>query len=197
MILHENHRIEGLKRIGHQYAHSEKFWQFVTTTLEPLNNLEAVFLSLLDIDLDTAYGVVLDLLGRIVGAPVLIPDLKGTGSFTLDEEQYRLAIKAQILKNSSDCTPDNIIEIIQLLTKAPFTYLDGDMWIGLGLSTVKPMTILEMCLIKLFIPRPAGVGIRFFGNWYESFGWVDQLDSLGFGEIGNPEVGGYWIEEVY
>ena len=231
MIEQEDHRKEGLKRIGHQYAHSEKFWQFVEATLEPLNNIEAVFLSLLAIDLDTASGVVLDLLGRIVGAPSLIPDAipiplfgfddqeealafgelddpdvgghwrelddSGASAYALDEDQYRLAIKVQILKNSSDCTPDNIIEIIKLLTSAQFAYIDGQMWIGIGLSKVNPMTLLEIRLIEMFIPKPAGVRLRFFYNWFESFGWSDQLDSLGFGELDDPNVGGHWIEEIY
>jgi hypothetical protein len=47
------------------------------------------------------------------------------------------------------------------------------------------------------LPKPAGVGVKFFTNWFESFGWEDQPDSLGFGELSNPNEGGFWIEESY
>ena len=69
-----NHVSAGLARIGNQYAHSQKFKQWVTAALEPLNNIEAAFLSLLNLDIDSAEGVVLRLFGRIVGAPEEIPD---------------------------------------------------------------------------------------------------------------------------
>lgn len=225
-----DHVAEGLKRIGHQYGHSEKFRQWVAATLEPLNNLEAVFLSLLDLDLDTAEGVVLDLLGRIVGAPAIIPDAlslplfgfdgqenaqpfgetgdlsiggfwlesgdSGASAVVLDEAQYRIAIQAQILKNSSDCTPDQIIQIVNLLTSMPYVYVDGEMWIAIGLAGVDSLALFERRLIELFLPRPAGVGLRFFDMWIDGFGWDDQPDSLGFGDTSDPDVGGFWTEEI-
>lgn len=225
-----DHVAAGLKRIGHQYGHSEKFRQWVAATLQPLNELEAAFLSLLDLDLDTAEGVVLDLLGRIVGAPAIIPDAlplalfgfegqdnaqlfgdttdaaiggywresgdSGAGAVVLDEAQYRIAIQAQILKNSSDCTPDQIIAVINLLTSAPYVYVDGDMWIGIGLSGTESLALFERRLIQTFLPRPAGVGLRFFDHWIDGFGWADQPDSLGFGDTTDPDVGGFWIMEI-
>lgn len=225
-----DHVTAGLKRIGHQYGHSEKFRQWITATLEPLNELEAAFLSLLDLDLDTAEGVVLDLFGRIVGAPAIIPDAlplplfgfegqdnaqpfgdttdtaiggywresgdSGASAVVLDEEQYRIAIQAQILKNSSDCTPDQIIEVINLFISVPYVYVDGEMWIGIGLAGTNSLVLLERRLIEVFLPRPAGVGLRFFDNWIDGFGWADQPDSLGFGDTTDPDVGGFWVTEI-
>jgi hypothetical protein len=225
-----DHVATGLKRIGHQYGHSEKFRQWIAATLEPLNQLEAVFLSLLDLDLDTAQGVVLDLLGRIVGAPAIIPDAlplplfgfdgqdnaqpfgdttdtaiggywresgdSGAGAVVLDEAQYRIAIQAQILKNGSDCTPDQIIEVINLLTSTHYVYVDGDMWIGVGLTGAESLALFERRLIEVFLPRPAGVGLRFFDNWIDGFGWADQPDSLGFGDTTDSGVGGFWTMEI-
>jgi hypothetical protein len=66
-------------------------------------------------------------------------DDSGASAYALDEDQYRLAIKVQILKIVVTA-PDNIIEIIKLLTSAQFAYIDGPMWIGIGLSDVNPMT---------------------------------------------------------
>lgn len=114
----------------------------------------------------------------------------------LDEEQYRIAIQAQILKNSSDCTPDQIMEVINLLISVPYVYVDGEMWIGIGLAGTNSLVLLERRLIEVFLPRPAGVGLRFFDHWIDGFGWADQPDSLGFGDTTDPDVGGFWVTEI-
>ena len=226
MILEpEQHVPLGLKRLGHQYSRSVKFRDFVQATLQPLNNLEAVFFSLLNIDLDTADGALLDLLGRIVGAPAVIQGLSAAPAFgfegqintlpfeevdasiggywdddTLQEqnflsvEQYRKAVRVQILKNKSTCTPDEIIEIIKMITDIPFAYIDGSMWIGIGLGS-EGISPLDQNLITLFLPKPSGVQLRFIENWIGGFGWVDQPDAQGFGEE-NPDLGGYWAVEL-
>lgn len=224
-----DHVIEGLKRIGHQYAHAEKFWAWVTATLQPMNELESAFQQLLAIELPTAEGAALDLLGRIVGAPALILDAEalplfgfdgqdnaqpfgetsnpaagghwresddtGASPVVLTEAMYRLAITAQILRNHSDCTPNEIIDIVGVLTSAPLAYVDGAMWIGIGMGA-GGMSLLERRLIEVFLPRPAGVGLRFFSGWINGFGWADQPDSLGFGDTADAAVGGFWIEEI-
>lgn len=186
----ENHVNLGLRRIGHQYAHSDKFRQFVIATLEPLNNLEAVFLSLLGIDLATAEGVTLDVLGRIIGAPAIIDgaaplpffgftdqsnslgfgetddpsaggyfrewDEPSNGFIALDEADYRTALKAQTIRNTSDCTPDDIITVIRLLTSNPFVYSEQPMTIIIQ-PTTADFSLFEQTMIRLFAPRPAGV----------------------------------------
>lgn len=64
----------GLSRHGHQYGESTLFREWIAATLNPLINVQDAFLSLLDIDVDTAEGVKLDLIGRIVGAPAAVPN---------------------------------------------------------------------------------------------------------------------------
>lgn len=64
----------GLSRHGHQYGQSLLFRLWIAKTLNPLVNVQDAFLSLLDIDVDTAEGVKLDLIGRIVGAPAAVPN---------------------------------------------------------------------------------------------------------------------------
>lgn len=186
----EDHVNLGLRRIGHQYAHSEKFWQFVAATTAPLNDIEAAFLSLLDIDLDTAEGVVLELLGRIVGAPAIIEnavplpyfgftdqenslgfgeiddpaaggyfrewDEPNYGTLTLDEAAYQLTITAQIIRNSSDCTPDDIIRVIKLISDKPFDYQEQAMTVIIQ-PTVTNFSVTEQIMMRLFAPRGAGI----------------------------------------
>lgn len=64
----------GLSRHGHQYGQSLLFRLWIAATLNPLINVQDAFLSLLEIDVDTADGVKLDLIGRIVGAPAAVPN---------------------------------------------------------------------------------------------------------------------------
>jgi len=64
----------GLSRHGHQYAESTLFRAWIAATLNPLINVQDAFFELLDIDVDTAEGVKLDLIGRIVGAPAAVPN---------------------------------------------------------------------------------------------------------------------------
>lgn len=64
----------GLSRHGHQYGESTLFRAWIAATLSPLINVQDAFLSLLEVDVDTAEGVKLDLIGRIVGAPAAVPN---------------------------------------------------------------------------------------------------------------------------
>lgn len=223
-----NHIHAGLARIGHQYAHSQKFKQWVTATLEPLNNIEAAFLSLLNLDIDTAEGVVLRLFGRIVGAPEEIPDAiplpffgfegqegalgfgdtndanvggffresyqDSNGVLTFTDTLYRKVIKAQILKNTSLCTPDEVIQSVKIITDTPFTYIDGEMFIRL--APQGSFTQAEKQMMKYLLPRPASVGLIIVNGWHDGFGWAEQTNALGFGDTSDPDIGGYWAEEV-
>lgn len=79
----------GLSRHGHQYGESTLFRAWIAATLNPLINVQDAFLSLLEIDVDTAEGVKLDLIGRIVGAPAAVPNaiaIKGYFGFVGQEE---------------------------------------------------------------------------------------------------------------
>lgn len=64
----------GLSRHGHQYGQSVLFRLWIEKTLNPLINIQDALFQLLDIDIDTAEGVKLDLIGRIVGAPAVVPN---------------------------------------------------------------------------------------------------------------------------
>lgn len=115
---------------------------------------------------------------------------------TIDTELLRNVIKAQIYKNSCGCSLFDAYAILDFIMNEQYTIFDsGLMWIGIGVHS--SMSIPLRQLIRVMIPKPAGVGIKFFSNWFESFGWSDQPDSLGFGDLNNPDEGGYWIEESY
>lgn len=64
----------GLSRHGHQYGQSLLFRLWIKKTLNPLIDIQDAFFQILDIDIDNAEGVKLNLIGRIVGAPAVVPN---------------------------------------------------------------------------------------------------------------------------
>lgn len=217
----------GLKRHGHQYGESEKFRQWIRDTLEPFVEIQAAFFGLLDIDLDTAEGVKLDLIGRLVGAPAAIPNVYpiagmfgfaeqelsegfgelddralggywrevGDASYNdhiLSAEGYRTIIRAQIIKNSSFCTPPDIIKIAKMLLSdtTELGYFEYPMVILIAPKT--DISRLETEILRLMLPRPCGVGIAIVNGYYDDFGFKDQAYTLPMGELDDPTIGGYW-----
>ena len=130
-----------------------------------------------------------------VGGFWLESGLSGYTTATIDPVRYRAVIKAQIIKNQCDCTLDDAYTILGMVTEVPFVISDsGQMWIAVGLSSGTPR--IEYQLMRVMFPKPAGVELRFFDNWIDGFGWDDQPNSLGFGDTSDPDVGGFWTEEI-
>lgn len=221
----------GLSRHGHQYGSSTKFRQLIADTLTPLVSQQAAFLGLLDIDLDNANNVKLDLIGRLVGAPAIAPNINpvanyfgfdgqdlaepfgelddgdiggywrelGESSYTsvaLPPELYRTVIRAQIIKNSSLCTPPDIIRIARMIIspEIDFVYIEYPMVIII--APTQDLSRIETELLRLLIPRPCGVGLAVVNGYYDDFGFADQDYALPMGELDDPAIGGYWSTVV-
>lgn len=187
-------------RIGHQYSESEKFKQFIALTLDPLTEIQDVFFNLLDIDLDTAKGIKLDLIGRLVGAPAVItdavpqpffgfddqeqslgfgeiddPDTGGyfretsqlsNTDYVLNNEEYKTVVDAQILKNNSDCTPDEIINVAKLLIDVDFKYYEVEM--GVIIAPIEPLSRQKRRLLEEMLPIPSGVALGILDGRYDA-----------------------------
>lgn len=205
----------GRSRIGHQYNDSHKFKEFIELTINPLTELQDVFFNLLDIDLNKAKGIKLDLIGRIIGAPALIynavpqpffgfadqdeglefgelddPDAGGffreigqlsNIDYIFDNDEYKKVVTAQIIKNNSDCTPDEIIQIVQLLIDDDFAYYEVEM--GIVIAPSEPIGRRKRRLLEEMLPIPAGVGLGILDGKYDNPEF-DEQDKL---EIYNDE----------
>lgn len=220
----------GLSRHGHQYGESTLFRLWLAKTLNPLINVQDALFQLLDIDVDTAEGVKLALIGRIVGAPAVVPSAvaidgyfgfvdqeasepmselydKSFGGYWLEMGQpsykdqlinpslYKTVIKAQILKNKSNCTPPEIIGVAQLLfgEGVRFRYIERPM--AIILAPEIDLTRYEIQLVRMMIPRPMGVGIAVLNGTYDDWGFKNQPDALPMGESDDPSIGGFWTTE--
>lgn len=141
-----------------------------------------------------------------------------TTTTTLADPEFRLLIRAKIVKNHSKATVEDIIAGLVYIFNTPGTpliphplqpgevpagpnYISvddiGGMKINIGIG--RPLSYLEKQLISQFdiLPRPAGVQIYIKTN-YDSegyFGFLGQPGAKGFGEVGDPTVGGVFAEK--
>lgn len=111
------------------------------------------------------------------------------GNVTLDDEQYRLLIKARIMRNTSRGTPEDMLRYIQFVfgVEGKFTWNEGAMarvGVGRKLSNFeKALIAAEFTFQKYptyYSPKPLGVGLELFE--------YDSLGTLGF--VGTPNAKG-------
>lgn len=121
----------------------------------------------------------------------------------LNDPEYRMLIRAKIVKNHAVGTNEDVI--------AGLAYLfgGGNMAIQVAVEDIgnmaiqvavgRPLTYLEKVLISQLdiLPRPAGVRIsqRVTFDTTNYFGFDGQNNALSFGEEGQPSVGGLFAEE--
>lgn len=181
-------------RLAGHYVDLEKFGQAVYELTQPFSGIKSVANSLpLSFDLDTAIGVQLDAVGDRVGigrrlkTPIegvyFAFDTNGVGYdqgiwkgkydpddgvVELDDEFYRIIIKAKIASNHWDGTNATLPEILDLVFNPDLgTYASVDdlqnMSMIVGLSGKVPSPLLLQLLTDGYINiKPAGVRIAYY-----------------------------------
>lgn len=115
------------------------------------------------------------------------------GNIVLDDETYRLFIKAKIIKNTTSTTPEEFIAFINYVFGTNQTYITE----GIAEFTVffgRPLSDIETVLLNYvsysqgypsrFIPKPVGVRIN-YGSYQQDnyFGFQGAPGALGFGDL--------------
>lgn len=143
-------------------------------------------------DLDAAAGVQLDAVGEWVGISRRVRhplvgvyfslDIDGlgfdqgvwqgpfdpdSGVTSLDDDTYRLLIRAKIGANHWDGTLDGSADILNLIFGGSDTYVfiqdNGDMSIDIGVSGTRPTAIFLALLTGGYIPiKPEGVRVNYY-----------------------------------
>lgn len=125
------------------------------------------------------------------------------GNTLLNDEQYRLFIKAKILKNRTNATPNDFLNFISFVygttLNSVITEGDAEFTILVG----KELNSFERALLTYttnsegydvpFIPKPVGVRVnygQFPGDNFFAFAGVPA--AKGYGDVGDPTVGGQW-----
>lgn len=192
------------------------------------------------LDIDTATGIWLDIIGNIVQLPRRVPNVltrsffgfsdnpdsgafgdlaiatvpgapfydansSQYGEFEMDDETYRLMLKAKIAKNNVAVfmDSDDRISIQDVIEQAfdgnAYAVDNKDMTLTLFVSPSVNKETLRLLIELDLLPTPIAVDwkVIVLAQPTETFGFSDNQNSKGFGDLSNPEFnqyGGYFAE---
>ncbi len=228
-----DHSEIGLSRVALQYYESAKFRAYITALLQHSIEIEALFQKMaLQVDIDIAEGVNLDVIGIIVGRSRIIPlaipvvffgfngqpgvlpygeeGVIGVGgrfrdesepafaSSVLADPEYRLLLKAKIIKNHSKGYFEDAIAGVQMLFRST-SVIDSHGVMSMQIAVGRELRFWEQVILRDLdlISRPTGVLIDQFIT-YDSdayFGFFGQPNAKTFGEEGSATYGGKFANE--
>jgi hypothetical protein len=175
-----------------QYKNKPRTLALLRSFIRRCQELEdAAWEVLLQRFIDNAVGAQLDMLGRIVGQ-----DLDG-----VDDETYRVYIKARIRVNRSHGRPDDVIDVLRLIETAAFIYSEQYPATAVVLYE-EPSTAPDVALVDLLGATRAGGTALFLlagdSGADDHFLWADVGDNEqpaddaahGFADTDTPDEGG-------
>lgn len=122
-----------------------------------------------------------------------------TATSVLADPEYRLLIRAKIVKNHAHGTNEDILQGLAYLFNAPLTVVEDAGGMAIGVAIGRQLTFQEKAMVTNLdiLPRPAGVRIKWRATFDSAnyFGFDGQPGALSFGEEGLPTIGGLLAEE--
>lgn len=125
------------------------------------------------------------------------------GNTLLNDDQYRLFIKAKIIKNSTNATPNQLLDFIKFVFDSPQNQLieEGDaaytLLVGKELSTFEKVLLTYISYSSgypsRFVPKPIGVRVN-YGSYIseDAFAFQGVVGAKGYGDLTNiSSLGGY------
>lgn len=155
-------------------------------------------------DPDLGFG---DFFNPLVGGVWLSYGQNPNGNIILDDELYLFFIKAKILKNFTQGTPEEVIAQLQFLLSVNgvvpliyFTEGGANVVITIGRKLTRNERAVLMsrdAYGKTLVIKPVGVGMK-FGQFDGDnvFSFADDPHGKGFGDFNDPDVGGVWAEII-
>lgn len=222
------------ERVTSQFKNKIVFNKFVELLLSQTTGIQKALYDLYSYrSIDMAFGAQLDNIGEIVGQERILIDAniysyfgfadtlngKGfgqapfyeygqalSGNIKLDDETYRLFIKAKIAKNVSICTPEQYMKLLDFVFGGDGSTFSFDEDAGVAAFTVyigRLLSPLEVTLLNhityqdgrasRFIPKPIGVRVNFgHFNSDEFFGFEGMPNAKGFSELWYNTYTGEW-----
>lgn len=194
-----------LNLVTSQHQDKPKFMAWLTSPLSILDDavtLSNSFYSYFDIDL--AIGAQLDIIGKIIGVsrtvtfqptPFCSLGVPGVPYFSypspvLDDDMYRLVLRAKILQNMWDGTLPSLYEMWDtLLPNARLVIRDNQDMTIIALVIGLSMQIQKDLISNGYIvPKPQGVQMSFIYSAEPIFAYdLDSEEFKGYGE-------GYWAK---
>lgn len=123
------------------------------------------------------------------------------GNTLLNDEQYRLFIKAKIIKNNTNVTPDQYLQFLSFVFGATLSNVISESNAEFTVLIGKELTPFERVLVTYtsnnegyetpFIPKPIGVRIN-YGQFDSTnfFAYQGAPRAEGYGDLNDPSVGG-------
>lgn len=125
------------------------------------------------------------------------------GNTLLNDDQYRLFIKAKIIKNSTNATPNQLLDFISFVFDSNHNQIteEGDasytLLVGKELSTFEKTLLTYVSYSSgypsRFVPKPIGVRVN-YGNYVagDAFAFQGVTGAKGYGDLTTiATVGGY------
>ena len=184
-----DHITRAKNRLIEQYKGKSKVEGVIEALVKPLQELEDVLQQLkTERWVDSAIGVQLDKIGEIVGME---------REYEQGDEDYRLLIKAKIIMNLNQGTPEEVIAAAKFFIGAIFIwYLEVyPAAVDIFSSTVVPEENRTKIRAQLKKFLPAGVSLDSFGQFDEENAFVFS-GGTGFGDVNDSSVGGL-LADVY
>ena len=163
------------KLITSEYGESVKFNQVLNTLLTLVQNVSNVNhqMSIL-MNIETATGKTLDLIGGILGQPRQVNFQPSTASSILNDDYYRMILKAKIVKNQWDGTKEQFYNLSRtLFPDNPIIIFDNqNMTANILIFGLEDTLSHELITHGYIIPKPAGVKYI--------YGFLDDTVYFGF-----------------
>ena len=150
-----------LSKLTSEYRNLPKFRALVSALLQVVDDLVQVIATFTyAFDLDQAEGAQLDILGEIIGVGRTVNFQPSNGvSPVLDDETYRILIRAKIAKNYWDGRLASLFPIWQdLFPGGTISVQDNqNMSISIFLAGSFSSIIRDLIMNDMIVPRPEGV----------------------------------------
>jgi hypothetical protein len=163
-----------------EYRQSEKLNLWLLAVLSIASDISnCLSLMAYAFDLDYAVGVQLDTLGVIVGVSRTVPFMpSGGGGQVLDDDTYRLLIKATIANNQWDGKIGSLYPIWKsLFAGGTISILDHqDMTVDVVLTGSFTSIIQDLIVHGMIVPKPQAVGYTYDFGGLPFFGF-DRNDA--------------------
>lgn len=122
-----------------------------------------------------------------------------TATSVLADPEYRLLLRAKIVKNHAQGTNEDILQGLAYLFNTPATVIEDIGGMRIGVAIGRQLTFQEKAMVTTLdiLPRPDGVQIVWRAAYDATnyFGFDGQPGALTFGEEGQAGVGGLLAEE--
>jgi hypothetical protein len=163
------------------------FTRWLSANLDPLHDVETLLDGMREaFDLDSAAGAQLDVIGQITGrGRVLSFDPMDGSSPVLDDDIYRLLIKAKISVNQWDGTIPGVMELWENLFPEYRLIMQDNQDMTMDLYVIGLVTPLEQELMQrgYIAPKPMGVLVNFIFTDYDRFEATDYYAGTIFESI--------------